>query len=163
MSVGRGAVDRPRKGGDGGGEHDPEQPAAQKRHAEEEGEGDGPDEVELLLDRECPELLHRRGRLALREVVAAGLGEVHVRHEERGPDAVAHRFTRAYEVQQQERGHVGDDAWENENPGYGQQVNLQSSIRSAGRHSACRDLLYRYPALARLWARQIDKLDVFCK
>lgn len=52
-------------------------------------------------------------------------------------------------------------AWENENPGYGQKVDLQSSIRSSGRQSGCLDLLNRYPALARLWARQIDHWTSF--
>ena len=85
-------------------EHDPAQPRgrrqARRREHSAASDRQRPDEVELLLDRERPEVLHGRGRLQLREVVAALAREVHVRHEERRPDAVADRLARAHEVQQ---------------------------------------------------------------
>ena len=89
------------------------------RHAEEgepspgSEEGDRgdqdrrPDEIELLLDGQCPEVQERRRRLRLREVVAPESREVDVRAERRRPDAVRDHLAGADEVEEMARGQVG--------------------------------------------------------
>src|SRR5439155_4757142 len=68
-----------------------------------------PDEVELLLDRQAPEMEERRRGLALREVVASVSGEVDVRPEDGGPEAVRDHLPSPHEVEQVMSGHVGGD------------------------------------------------------
>ncbi len=76
----------------------------------EEQDQQRPDDVELLLDRERPVVLERRGRGVVLEVVGAVARELEVGREERRPERVldrAGRLDRAQEVDR--RRHRRDD------------------------------------------------------
>ena len=100
-------VDRPCERGSTDDDEEDQQPA--KPEGEQQGKQRRPDEVKLLLDRERPEVEERRGRLPLREVVAALACEVDVGGKERRPDAVVDGLTGPDEIEQMMAGDVGDD------------------------------------------------------
>ena len=97
-------MDRPRQRGQPRcGDHEQQAAAARPPSDETEQrkpEQRGPDEVELLLHGQRPEVLDRRRRLSLLEVVAPERREVHVRGEERRPHAVRDHVPGADEVEQ---------------------------------------------------------------
>jgi hypothetical protein len=103
-------ADRPGERGEpaGAGDEDEREPAA-PRAEENRGQERRPDEVELLLDRERPEVQERRRRLRLREVVAPDPREVDIRAERGGPEAVRDRFPSPNEVEQVASSEVGDE------------------------------------------------------
>ncbi len=80
-----------RHAGAGDGQH--EQPApAQRAHSQERRERQRPHQVELLLDREAPQMLKRARRAELGEVVRALRGEMPVREvTERGESIAGER------------------------------------------------------------------------
>ena len=83
-------------------------PSHHPRYPEQgQREKQGPDEVELLLDRERPVVQQRRRRLALGEVVEPACGEVEVRREPSGVEAVVDGLARSHEVHEEVRGDVG--------------------------------------------------------
>ncbi len=75
--------------------------AARERDHEEDQHG--PDEVELLLDRQRPVVAERRDGAVGREVVRAGAREVPVGDEEGRPDRVPQAGLGAHHVEDEER------------------------------------------------------------
>jgi hypothetical protein len=65
--------------------------ATDERH--DENDDQRPDQIELLLDREGPEVLHERWRTSGLEVIRAGVGEVDVRGESQRPPDCADALT----------------------------------------------------------------------
>ena len=132
----RGDVDRPGQRSDSrSGDHE-QQPAPPRVPASEpeqrEHEQRRPHEVELLLDRERPEVLDRRGRLSLLEVVAPERGKMHVGGEERGPDAVGDHVSGAHEVEEMLRRDRRHDEREH---GGGQDAARAADVEAHERHA----------------------------
>ena len=107
---GRGEPEREheRRGGDGD-DRDPDAASGKDRAARHEQDDGGPEEVELLLDAERPEVEDRRWRLPHREVVRRLHRESHVRDVERSGCRVGRDARDQEGRQQDERCDEGDD------------------------------------------------------
>ena len=74
-------------------------PATPGDDDQRQGEQEWPDQVELLLHSQGPEVLQRRGLATLVEVVGAEPGEVHVRGEQRRPRRIHPQLLDAHQRQ----------------------------------------------------------------
>jgi hypothetical protein len=86
-------------------------PADERHDGQAHDEQQRPDDVELLLDRQRPVVLERRGTDTLDrvEVVDALMGEVHVGSECRGPERVDDHPARVDQAHPGQREEHGDD------------------------------------------------------
>ena len=78
-------------------------------HASEPNQDQGPKQVELLLDRQRPEVQQRRGLRVSGEIVGGDDGEAVVRDVQRSRTAIAGDFRESHRRQHQCRRHQGDD------------------------------------------------------